>query len=164
MNGTALWVAMLCSSERTRSFEGICHLHLQGRTVKPNKEPEETHGKLPPASVGFLLGLLFRNVGLSSNYTASQPIRPVPYKREDEIKKKDRKILVFTSLTSFSPLGGRDVSEGYASSIFRLKVYKVWRLLLHDIPTGPVSPTPSPIICLYNLTNSSLTHFNFKVF
>jgi hypothetical protein len=61
MKSVVLGVVLPCSSETARRFRGIYSLHLQGRKSKPSKKPAEAGGKL-----------LLRNVGLSSNNTASQ--------------------------------------------------------------------------------------------
>jgi hypothetical protein len=77
------WVVSPCSSEKARHFGGTPYLHLQGPKVSQARNERIS---LPPASFGYLLGLLFepeaggeiflRNVEVSPNYTALQHRRP----------------------------------------------------------------------------------------
>jgi hypothetical protein len=80
LKSTVIWVVTPCSSEGTRRF-GRTSPPRSGSKSKQSKKPAEADGKLsqlsfPPASAGFLFGLLFDPEGGGDMSFRSFPLSP----------------------------------------------------------------------------------------
>jgi hypothetical protein len=71
MKNTVFWVVTLCSSETAQHFRGTHCFHPQGHTASQARN-QCKQAQLVPASVGFLLGLLFDPEALGFLRTTQQ--------------------------------------------------------------------------------------------